>query len=72
MTTAVTLKYLLALAAVLGIWIAPGRSRSSFVEPLRPIPVYLTGGQIIVVNGRAVEVEKDDVRRRNIPPVLSR
>lgn len=64
MTTAAALKYLLALAAVLGIWMAPG-SRSSLTSPQTPVPVYLTGGQIVVINGRAYVVDTPDEPSRD-------
>jgi hypothetical protein len=54
-STALALKYALALAAVLGIWFAPGRTRSP--APLSgPIPVYIIGGTIHITRSS----EQDD------------
>jgi hypothetical protein len=45
MTTGAVLKYLLALAATLGIWLGGHRAAPVSKEP---IPVYITGGVVIV------------------------
>lgn len=45
MKTAIVLKYLLALAATLGLWM--GGNRAAPVAQ-SPVPVYIVGGQIEV------------------------
>jgi len=46
MSALAAFKLLLALSAVIGIYLIPGRS----TEIPTPVPVYLTGGQVIVLH----------------------
>jgi len=60
MTSLVTAKWTLAAMTGILIFLLSGGGRSAF-KPTQPIPVYVTGGQIIVLNGRAALQEREGV-----------
>jgi hypothetical protein len=57
-STALAMKYALALFAVIGIWLIPGRTRSAG-PTYGPIPVYIIGGNLHIT--RSSDSDADDL-----------